>query len=298
MRVGLLGTGHWATSVHGVGLAAHPDVSFVGVWGRDPDKTRAAAATFGVRAYDDLDRLLSDVEAVSIALPPGIQAELAGRAAAHGCHLLLEKPIALTVAAATRLADEVQERGLASVVFLTRRFDPQTQAFIDNAVRANDWYGARVIHCSSIVGPDNPYAGSAWRHSQGGLWDVGPHALALVLPVLGPVARVTAVAGPFQTHHVTLEHVNSAVSALTLSVHTPTAAVEWSASLLGPNGVVTVPRSDGQPAVDAYQVAIGRLIRSAGGSGPDPLDARASVPTVAVLAAAEQSAAGRRAVDL
>ena len=37
LRFGLVGTGYWAREVHAAGLAAHPDVEFVGMWGRDSD---------------------------------------------------------------------------------------------------------------------------------------------------------------------------------------------------------------------------------------------------------------------
>ena len=98
MRFGLLGTGFWALEVHGTALAAHGDCDPVGVWGRDPGKAAATAGKLGAQPYDDVDALLADVDAVSIALPPAIQAPLAVRAAEAGRHLLLEKPIALRVA--------------------------------------------------------------------------------------------------------------------------------------------------------------------------------------------------------
>src|SRR4030095_15522686 len=48
----------------------------------------------------DVDELLAEVDAVAIALPPGVQAPLAVRAAEAGKHLLPEQPIALDVAGA------------------------------------------------------------------------------------------------------------------------------------------------------------------------------------------------------
>src|SRR6185369_10319840 len=130
MRFGLLGTGYWAREVHAAALASHPGVDFVGVWGRDPAK----AAALGVRAYGDIDALLGDVDAVAIALPPDVQADLALRAARAGKHLLLDKPLALTVAAADAIVAEVDARGLASVIFFTSRFQPTTNAVLEQAL--------------------------------------------------------------------------------------------------------------------------------------------------------------------
>src|SRR5438105_5073497 len=98
MRVGLVGTGYWATTIHGPSAAHHPRVEFVGVWGRDTAKAAEVARVFGVRAYaeSEFDALLDDVEALTFAVAPDAQAELAVRAAERGKHLLLEKPIAST----------------------------------------------------------------------------------------------------------------------------------------------------------------------------------------------------------
>ena len=101
MRFGVLGTGHWARTVHAATLASHPSAELVGIWGRDLAKAKAVGAEFDVPGFAGVDELLAQVDAVSIALPPAVQAPLAERAAAAGKHLLLEKPIALDVAPPT-----------------------------------------------------------------------------------------------------------------------------------------------------------------------------------------------------
>src|SRR5258705_258539 len=100
MRFGLVGPGYWARETHAAALAAHPDVELVGVWGRSAAKAEELARTHAARAYRDPDQLFDAVDAVAFAVPPAVQAELAVRAAEHGCHLLLDKPVALTSAAA------------------------------------------------------------------------------------------------------------------------------------------------------------------------------------------------------
>src|ERR1051325_7903998 len=98
MRFGLLGTGPWGQLAHAPGLAAHDGIDLVGVWGRDPAKAAALADQHGVATYPDFEKLLDDVDAVAIALPPHIQGDLALRAAVAGKHLFLDKPVALTAA--------------------------------------------------------------------------------------------------------------------------------------------------------------------------------------------------------
>lgn len=289
LRFGLLGTGHWAVATQGAALASHPDAEFVGVWGRDPAKAEAVASRYGVRAYSDVDKLLGDVDAVAVALPPDVQAELAVRAAEAGRHLLLDKPLALTWAAADAVVDAVRRRDLASLVFFTARFQPNVAAFLEDAVRAGNWHGARVTHFGSIFESGGPYAGSAWRREWGGLWDVGPHALALLLPVLGPVVEVSAVDGPRSTTHLLLRHDGGAVSTAALTVDAPAAGTANETVFHGTAGFATVPPGRNSP-VEAFGTAISALVASAAdGRGDDPRDVRFGAAVVGVLEAAEQA---------
>ena len=122
LRVGLVGTGPWARIATGPGLRAASRVEPVGVWGRDAGRTAEVAELVGVPAYEDYDALLADVEAVVFSVAPSAQAELAVRAARAGRHLLLDKPVALSVEAAEALLDAVTAADVAALVFFTDRF--------------------------------------------------------------------------------------------------------------------------------------------------------------------------------
>ncbi|NJC70637.1 Gfo/Idh/MocA family oxidoreductase [Planosporangium thailandense] len=297
MRFGLFGTGPWAHLTHAPGLAAHPDVELVGVWGRNPDKAAALADEYGARAYPTVDGLIADVDAVAVALPPDVQAPIALAAARAGRHLLLDKPVAFTEAEADEIAAAVADGHLASTVFFTRRFIPEIQEFIEQARRTDGWVEARVDHVGSIYEEGNPFGASPWRRESGGLWDVGPHAVALVLPVLGPVAEVTAMTGPRDMTHLLLRHASEAISTLTLSVGAPPAAARQEAVFAGKAGVVTVPVTRWEP-VEPFGRMVDELIAAAGG-GPRPqLDVRFGAEVTAVLAAAEEAATTGRTVRL
>jgi len=288
MRFGLLGTGHWAAETQGAALAVHPDVDFVGVWGRDPAKAEVIARRYGARAFGDADDLLADVDAVAVALPPDVQAELAERAANAGRHLLLDKPLALSVEAADRVVAAVEAAGVASLVFFTSRFDPHVDIFVKEAAE-EEWDGARVTMFASIFQSGSPYATSPWRRDKGGLWDIGPHALAIVLPVLGPVDAVAAMDGLHGTTHVLLRHASGAVSTLALTLDAPPAATMHEFVLYGPDGVVVMPESDGTP-VDAFGAAISQLVGdAAAGRRNHPCDVRFGREVVAILDAAESA---------
>ncbi|MEV4709369.1 Gfo/Idh/MocA family oxidoreductase [Actinoplanes sp. NPDC049316] len=290
MRFGLFGTGPWAHQAHAPALAAHADVEFVGVWGRDAGKAAALAEEHGAKPYADIDALIADVDAIAVALPPDVQSDIALRAARAGKHLLLDKPVAFTAAAAGEVVAAAAEHDVASVVFFTRRFMPVVQDFIEQARATGGWLEARIDHLGSIFQPGNPFGESAWRKESGGLWDVGPHAVALVLPVLGPVAEVTALTGARDMTHLLLRHAEGAVSTLTLSVDAPAKLEREDAVLYGESGVAGVPPVEWLP-VEAFGRAIDALIGAANGGPASALDVRFGAEVVRILAAAAESAA-------
>ena len=297
MRFGLFGTGPWAHQAHAPALAAHDDVEFVGVWGRNAEKAAALAGEHCAKPYADIDALIADVDAIAVALPPDVQSDIALRAARAGKHLLLDKPVAFTAAAADEIVAAAAERDVASVVFFTRRFMPAIQEFVDKATATGGWLEARIDHLGSIFQPGNPFGESVWRKESGGLWDVGPHAVALVLPVLGPVTEVTAMAGARDMTHVLLRHAGGAITTLTLSVDAPAKLEREDAVLYGESGVAGVPPVEWLP-VEAFGRAIDALIGAANGGPASPLDVRFGAEVVKILAAAAGSVSTGATVKL
>jgi len=208
LRFGLVGTGYWALHAHGTALVASPHAALQGVWGRDQSKASDLAKRLGAKSYDDLDDLLRNVDAVSIALPPDVQAEVAVRAARAGCHLLLEKPLALGREAAEAVVSAVDEAGVAAIVFFTNRFRPEAERWSELACAAGPWHSAHLVHYANIYQPGSPYAASPWRRESGALWDIGPHGLSALLPIMGPVTSVVARSGPLgsDTVHLVFTH--------------------------------------------------------------------------------------------
>jgi predicted dehydrogenase len=285
MRFGVLGTGHWARTVHAAALAGHPTAELVGIWGRDLAKAKAVGAEFDVPGFGDVDELLSQVDAVAMALPPSVQAPLAERAAAAGAHLLLEKPIALDVAAANRVVTAVREAGVASVVFFTFRFQTATSTWLTQAARTQ-LAGGAGSWLSSLAG--TPFAASPWRQERGALWDIGPHALSVLVPALGPVAAVQAGAGLRDTVHLVLTHESGVASTVTLShtVAPMSAGIEF--FVHGDAGrLVLLP--DTESPVEAFTAAVDELTATALTGGAHPCDVAFGRDVVAVLATAARA---------
>ncbi|MFD3571375.1 Gfo/Idh/MocA family protein [Streptomyces sp. NPDC058667] len=292
-RIGLLGTGPWAGRTHAPALARHPGIEFSGVWGRRAEAAAALAADSGTRAYDDVDALFAASDAVALALPPDVQAPLAVRAARAGCHVLLDKPVATTVAGAREVAEAVEAAGVASVVFCTLRFAEPTARWIEEQAAKGGWFLGEAHWLGSLYGPGSTsaYAASPWRREKGGLWDVGPHVLSVYLPVLGDVTAITAVPGPHDTHHLVLRHTSGASSTATLTLSAPPEAAEAALTLYGAGGRAELPRWDG--AVDAFGAAVDALVTAARTGEPHPCDARFGLRLTEILTAAETEAARR-----
>ncbi len=285
LRFAVLGTGWWARTVHATSLAAHPTAQLVGVWGRDRAKAEGVGAEFDVPGTDDLDALLADVDAVSIALPPDVQAPLAVRAAAAGKHLLLEKPIALSAAAAEEVAAATRSAGVASVVFVTARFQTATSTWLEQAARTT-LAGGAMTWLSTRAG--SPFEDSAWRNEHGALWDLGPHALSLLVPALGPVESVQVGAGQGDTVHQVLTHPGGRASAVTLSHTVAPLATGIETWVHGDAGrLVLLPDYD--HPVEAHSVAVEELAAAALTGGAHPCDAAFGRDVVLVLEAAQRA---------
>jgi predicted dehydrogenase len=287
LRFGLVGTGYWARTVHAVALSGTADVWLAGVWDRDPAKASALAEEAGTTAYDDPDALFDAVDAVAFALPPDVQADLAERAARAGRHLLLEKPIATRVDAAERLVETVATAGVSSVVFFTGLFLAEHRAWLDE-VRGEQWYGAWSVWLGNAFASDSPFRDSPWRWDKGGLWDVGPHALAMLTATLGPVRRITADRGAHDILHLVLHHENATTSTATTTLSAPTAAVCSSLTLWGEPGRSSMPTAAGDP-IGAYRTAVAELIAGVrAGQTEHPCDVRFGAQVVRLLADAQR----------
>jgi predicted dehydrogenase len=287
MRVGLVGNGHWAKITHAAGLSSEPSVELSGIWGRNGAKTAALATELGTTGYDDVEEMFAAVDAVAFSVPPQVQSELALRAARAGKHLLLEKPIAVSVADADRLADAVTGAGVASVVFFTSRFDAIQRQWIDQIGQRSDWDGAAGLWLGSAFAADSPFD-TPWRHEKGGLWDVGPHALAMLIGTLGPIAEITARPGRRDLVQLILGHESGASSSYAVSIDTPKEASEVSLRIWGAAGRSMLPASQSDPS-SALATAARELAAAAQLPVPShPCDVQLGRTVVRLLAEAER----------
>ena len=125
IRLGVVGCG-------GFGLFALqqftqvPGVTLVGLAGTHQPASLAAAARFGVVNDDDVGALFrrDDVNAVYIATPPFLHHAQAMAALNAGKHVIVEKPLAMSVAEADELVAVAKSRDLLLVANLMQRYNP------------------------------------------------------------------------------------------------------------------------------------------------------------------------------
>lgn len=296
-RFGLVGTGSWAQRTYAPTLEAHKAVDLVGIWGRRPQAAAELADAHGTTAYDDVDALFAACDVVAFAVPPDVQAPLAARAAAAGCHLLLDKPLATRPEAARSVVEAAEAAGVASTVFCTLRHAALTAAWIAEQAGADGWFTGRADWFGALYTPGDDAqvrATTPWRAEKGALWDVGPHALSVLLPILGEARTVAAHGGPGDTVHLVLGHAGGASSTATLSLTTPPAAGGVAVELRGAQGISAMPTGAGV-APEALAAAVDSLLEAARGGPAHPCDARFGLRLTETLAAAERSLASGRA---
>jgi len=292
VRFGLAGTGYWAQVAHARALTTTDGAELAAVWGRNPAAAAALADRHGAAAHSDFGAFLREVDAVAFSLPPDVQSELALDAAAAGKHLLLEKPLALSAASADALADAVTAAGVASVVFFTARFQPDIRAWLAEAA-GPPWSGAHVVWLGSALDDASPF-NTPWRQREGGLWDLGPHALSVLTQALGPVVSVLADGGPGDVSHLILRHATGATSTVTVTLQAPPGLDGFNLALWGERGRSPMPPLADDP-VTALGTAVSELIATASSADrAHPCDVHFGAAVTRLLAQAQRQIDTRR----
>ena len=151
VRVGVVGVGVMGSN-HARVLAEFPGVVLAGV--ADPDRKQAhyVGSTLGCPAVGSVEELLDrGVDAISIAAPTHLHRDIALTCIARGVHVLVEKPIASTVAEGEEIIAAARRAGLTLMIGHVERFNPAVQA-IAEAIRDEDILSIAITR----VGPFPP----------------------------------------------------------------------------------------------------------------------------------------------
>ena len=182
LRIGVVGTGslgfHHARLLRGIAA-----VDFRGFFEANEERARTVATELGIRAYPSLDALLDDVDAVSIVVPTSKHHEVAMAALAKGKHLLIEKPITVTLAEADEMLALAEQKGVMVQIGHIERFN--------RAIRAALPYVDQPLFIDSDrLAPFNPRGSDVAV-----VLDLMIHDIDLVLTLTGAPVRDVSAAG-------------------------------------------------------------------------------------------------------
>jgi predicted dehydrogenase len=188
LRLGILGSANIARQfVRDV--AGSPRVRVVAVASRNADAAAAFAAATGIeRHHGSYEALLADpdVDAIYLPLPNSLHAEWAIRAAAHGKHILCEKPLALSRAEAASMFDAARRNGVLLLEAYPWLFQPHALAMLD-LLESNAIGPVRSVQASFGFTLANAQHNIRMKPELGGgaLLDAGSYPLSLVRWVMG-----------------------------------------------------------------------------------------------------------------
>ncbi len=123
LRAAVIGVGYLG-NFHAQKYAAIEGAELVGVVDNDPKRALEIAAALGTRAYSDHRELIGQVDAVSVVVPTQFHHAVARDFLAAGVHVLIEKPITVTIEEADELIELAEKTGAVFQVGHLERFNP------------------------------------------------------------------------------------------------------------------------------------------------------------------------------
>ena len=187
LRTAVIGVGYLG-NFHAQKYALLEGVELIGVVDSDPVRAGEVAATCGCRAYTDYKELLGQVDAVSVVVPTQYHHQVAKDFLADGVHVLIEKPITVTIEQADELIYLADEKGLIFQVGHLERFNPVLMALDDVLI-------APLFVESVRIAPFKPRGTDV-----NVVLDLMIHDIEIIQHIVkSPVARIDAIGAPVFT---------------------------------------------------------------------------------------------------
>lgn len=177
-RIAIVGAGRWGLN-HVRVVASEPRCAVHAVCDLDPEVERGVRALTAAPLVRQLEPLLAEaaLDAVIIATPAPTHAELARRALLAGKHVLVEKPLALSLADARTVADAAAASGRCLLVGHLMLYHPVV-ARLAAIYRSGELGRLHYLHATRVnLG--------RLRRDENALWSFGPHDLAVIDYLLG-----------------------------------------------------------------------------------------------------------------
>lgn len=202
-----------------------------------------------VKCFSDYDEMLSSTDAsvINICTPHGLHAEMAIKAARSGKHILVEKPMALTVADASAMIKAAEENNVHLMVVKQNRFNVPI-ALTKQAIDSGKLGRVFMVQCAVLWNRhDGYYADSNWRGSKilegGALYTQASHFIDLLNWWFGDVVDVQSEVAT-RNHLIEIEDCGNALLTFDSGVM---GALTWTTCIYNKNyeGSITIIAENG-----------------------------------------------------
>lgn len=246
LGAGIIGLGEIG-QYHLGGYERSPSARVVAVTDLDGDLVARAASRTGARGYEGSQALVDDpeVQVVSVCLPHSLHREVTLAVIEAGKHVLVEKPLALTVGQCDEIIDAGRRRGVTVGVSHNQLFYPPHQRARE-LITAGELGDALLLRMRLGIG--GKFEG--WRsnpEATGGglLFDAGVHRFYVARDLFGVIDEVRAVTdvGPREGENlavVTLLFASGALGVIEANYHCPPGAFDDAIEVIGSKGILYI----------------------------------------------------------
>jgi UDP-N-acetyl-2-amino-2-deoxyglucuronate dehydrogenase len=213
---GIVGAG-MISRFHAKALAEVRGAKLVACADSAPGRAEALAVEFGCTAYDSLEKMLADksVDAVTIATPSGAHMEPAVAAANAGKHVIVEKPLEITLKRCDKIIAACDKAGVKLSAIFPSRFHDSSQ-LMKQAIDQNR-FGRLTLGDAYVkwFRTQQYYDSGAWRGTWaldggGALMNQAVHTVDLLTWFMGPVVEVQAYTATLAHERIEVEDVCTA----------------------------------------------------------------------------------------
>lgn len=253
-KFALLGCGRIAKKhAQLLGEGKIPYAKLVSVCDIEESRAQSFANRYGVNYYTDIDEMLQkeEIDVVSILSPSGLHAKHTLHVASYKKHIVVEKPMALTLSDADEMIKRCDENGVRLFVIKQNRYNVpvvQLKKALDAGRFGKLVLGTvRVRWCRTQAYYDQDAWRGTWRYDGGVLSNQASHHIDLLEWCMGEVESIFAKSTTALTHIevedtavVTLKFKNGALGIIEATTATRPKDLEGSLSILGEKGSVEI----------------------------------------------------------
>lgn len=194
----IIGCGHIANR-HVEHINNHPLGQLIGVYDIDPIILKKFSEKYGVKAYPSEEELLSSeaVDVVNICTPNGNHSDIAIRAMRAGKNVVVEKPMAISVASALEMEKIAQESNVEMFVVKQNRYNPPVKA-VKELVENSKLGKSLLVSVNCYWNRNaNYYKQSPWRGTKdldgGTLYTQFSHFVDILYYLFGEIKNVNGI---------------------------------------------------------------------------------------------------------